>query len=61
MTCRYVRLWLATKLLGFMRPGTALVLAERSCGTIEWDGGQLVSGTRIVPIGLVGLVVDEDQ
>lgn len=52
----HLRLWLAIKLLGFMAPNTCLVRACRYDGSVEWDGGKLLTGTTVTPIGLGGLL-----
>lgn len=57
---RWLRLWIATKLLAFVPPCGCLVRAVREDGSVEWDGGMLMSGTRIAPCGLSRLV-DPDE
>ncbi len=53
---KLLRLWLAIKLLGFMHPNDCLVRALRSDGQVQWDGGRIIFGQRVVPIGLSGLI-----
>lgn len=60
---KWLRLWLATKLLGFMAPNYCLVKALRNDGQIEWDGGKILGGEggdRVVPVGLFE-IVEESQ
>lgn len=56
---RWLRLWLACRLLGFMPVNTLLVRARRSDGSVQWDGGVIVEGRRCRPVGLPYLVEGE--
>lgn len=49
------RLWIATRLLAFMPVNTCICKVQRNNGMVEWDGGTLVVGSRVIPTGLHSL------